>query len=588
MPEAAPVAEKMLAVNEALILASLRQHELIDAADALNARLQREIVERQQAEEALRASETRLRNLNADLERRVLEGSRELGRNNLIDAIESLDHGLVLYDREDRLVLLNRHIHDQYPLANGHFTVGRTFEQILRALVECGAATVPPGETAQQFIADSVARHKRADGTVVEVVQPDGRILHITEHRSQSQGIVSIARDVTQQLRLAEQVRESQKMEAIGRLTGGLAHDLNNYLAVIIGNLDLLAERPHADAAARDLIGGAIAGAVRGAELIRSLLAFSRRQPLAPRVIDVGHHVAEVTKLLKRTIGENIVVDLRVADDLWPVTIDGAQLDTCLINLANNARDAMPAGGRLSIALGNVSLRDETSMAEGAALRDHVQIEFADTGTGMGEEALARAFEPFFTTKGPSHGTGLGLSMVHGFVHQSGGFIRIASTAGAGTIVRLYLPRTVDAGVDRVNLPKLEPLPRGHERILVVEDHEEVRAVVLGQLGSLGYTTVAVDNGEAALGLLEEQAGGFDLLFSDIMMPGRIDGLELARLAGERWPDLRVLMTSGFSGSAEREENEDAPGVLRKPYRKADLARAVRGELDGPQPKTPG
>ncbi|MDP2332658.1 MAG: response regulator [Reyranella sp.] len=575
----------MLAMNEALVLAALRQQELTDAAESLNVRLQKEIDERIQAEVALRASETRLRNLNADLERRVLEGSRELGRNNLIDAIESLDHGLVLYDHEDRLVLFNQHLYDQYPLANGHFAIGQTFEQIFRVLVDCGAVTVPPGESAQQFIADSVARHKRADGTVAEVVQPDGRVLHVTEHRSKSQGFVSIARDVTKQLKLAEQARESQKMEAIGRLTGGLAHDLNNYLAVVLGNLDLLAEQPNVDATARKLIDGAIAGTLRGGELIRSLLAFSRRQPLAPRVIDVGQHVAEVTNLVKRTIGENIVVDLRVADDLWPVTIDAAQLDSCVINLANNAHDAMPAGGRLSIALSNVSLRDETSTEEGASLRDHVQIEFADTGTGMGEAVLARAFEPFFTTKGPGHGTGLGLSMVHGFVHQSGGFLRVDSTPGAGTIVRLYLPRTVDAGVDQVNSPKVEALPGGHERILLVEDHEEMCAVVAAQLGSLGYATVAVDNGEAALALLDEQAGSFDLVFSDIVMPGRIDGLELARRARERWPDLRVLLTSGFAGSVVRAEYKKAPGVLRKPYRKADLARAVRGVLDGAQPK---
>lgn len=585
MPEPAQFQERMLAVNEALVLASLRQHELTEAAESLNVRLQKEIDERRQAEVALRASETRLRNLNADLERRVLEGSRELGRNNLIDAIESLDHGLVLYDQEDRLVLFNQHLYDQYPLANGHFAVGHTFEQIFRVLVDCGAVIVPAGESAQQFIADSVARHKRADGTVAEVVQPDGRILHVTEHRSKSHGFVSIARDVTMQLKLAEQARESQKMEAIGRLTGGLAHDLNNYLAVVLGNLDLLAERPNADTAALKLIEGAIAGTLRGGELIRSLLAFSRRQPLAPRVIDVGQHVAEVTQLLKRTIGDNIVVDLHVADDLWPVTIDGAQLDSCVINLANNAHDAMPAGGTLSIALSNVSIGDEMSTEEGAPLRDHVQIEFADTGTGMGEEVLARALEPFFTTKGPGHGTGLGLSMVHGFVHQSGGFVRIASTPGAGTIVRLYLPRTVDAGVDRVTPPEVEALPRGHERILLVEDHVEMREVASAQLGSLGYATVAVDNGEAALALLEERAGGFDLVFTDIMMPGRIDGLELARLVRERWPDLRVLMTTGFSGSVVRAEYKEAPFVLRKPYRKADLAHAMRGTLDGALPK---
>lgn len=580
------VQEKMQAMNEALVLASLHQQRVIDAAKSLNSRLQREIAERKQTEAALRVSEMKLLNLNAALERRVLLASRELGRNNLIDALESLDHGLVLYDREDRLVLFNQRIYDWYPLANGHFAVGRTFEQIFRALVKCGAATVPLNQTSDQFISDSVARHKRADGTITEVVQPDGRVLHITELRSRSQGFVSIARDVTEQLKLADQLRESQKMEAVGRLTGALAHDLNNYLAVVICNLDLLAERPDVDNAARGLIDAAIAGAVRGADLNSSLLAFARRQPLAPRVIDVGAHIAEVTKMIDRTIGENIVVELRVEGGLWPVKVDGAQLHTCAINLANNAHDAMPTGGRLMIALSNVSARDETLAEEGSPLHDYVQIEFADTGAGMGGEALGRAFEPFFTTKGPGHGTGLGLSMVHGFVHQSGGFVRIASKPGAGTTVRLFLPRTLDAAVNCPD-PKAKALPLGHERILLVEDNEHMRAAASAQLGSLGYAVMAVDSGDAAFARLVEQAGRFDLVFTDIMMAGRIDGFELARLVGERWPDVRVLMTSGFSGNAadERGQKGKWPTILRKPYRKTDLALAVRGALDGAETK---
>ena len=572
--------EEMLAMNEALVLAALHQHELAEAAERLNAQLLKEIAERKQAEANLRESEAALRDLNAELERKVLEGSRRLGHDNLVDAIESLDHRLALYDSDDRLVLFNRHLYDQYPQADRYFVVGRTFERIWRDLIEAGAKPLPPGQAAEQFIAARVARHRRADGTVTEEVQADGRVLHISEHRSQSGGYVSIARDVTRQLRLGEQLREAQKMEAIGRLTGGLAHDLNNYLAVIIGNLDLLAELPPADEAAL-LIEGAIGGALRGAELTRSLLAFSRRQPLAPKVIDLGKRVAGMTKMLRRTIGENIVVELDAPIGLWPVRIDGTQLDTCIVNLANNARDAMPDGGRLSIALSNVLAADEDAMEQGAVRQDHVLIEFADTGRGMSHETLGHVFEPFFTTKGPGHGTGLGLSMVHGFVHQSEGTILVESIPGNGTVVRVRLPRASEQAGGPAASSKTSPMLPGHERILLVEDNEHVRATAAGQLAALGYEVIAAENGDRALALLEENGGGVDMVFSDIMMPGRVDGLELARIVRGRWPDMPVLLTSGFSGgeAAENDAAECGTAVLRKPYRKDDLARAVRGMI---------
>jgi CheY-like chemotaxis protein len=384
---------------------------------------------------------------------------------------------------------------------------------------------------------------------------------------------------------LGEQLREAQKMEAIGRLTGGLAHDLNNYLAVIMGNLDLLTDVTDAGSEASKLIEAAIGGALRGAELTRSLLAFSRRQPLDSRVIDVGARIANVTAMLKRTIGENIAIELHAAEGLWPVKIDGAQLDTCVVNLANNARDAMPNGGKWSIALSNVSAQDADPAAAGPPPGDHVLIEFTDTGMGMSQTTLTRIFEPFFTTKGPGHGTGLGLSMAHGFVHQSHGTIRVTSRPGEGTSVCIYLPRALEAVAVAPVQPKAAPLPGGHERILLVEDNEHVRATASDQLGSLGYVVVAAESGDAALALLEKNPSGFDLLFSDVMMPGQIDGFELARIALERWPQMPTLMASGFAGGAgpalEDKESERGFTVLRKPYRKAELARAVRSKLVG-------
>ena len=381
--------------------------------------------------------------------------------------------------------------------------------------------------------------------------------------------------DVTDRLKLAEQLRESQRMDAIGRLTGGLAHDLNNYLAVLIGNLDLLADRPHVDPETPRHIEGAIGGALRGAELTRSLLAFSRRQPLDPKVLDPGERVAEVVKLLRRTIGEKIVIELDAAAGLWPVEVDGAQLDSCVLNLANNTRDAMPGGGKLTISVRNVAAGED-----GAPIGDHVLIEFADNGSGMTPEIMAQVFEPFFTTKGPGHGTGLGLSMVHGFVHQSGGAIRLTSILGTGTTVRIYLPRATRAAVAAAVTPSRPGPVGGGESVLVVDDNEQVRAAAAAQLVALGYRVTQVENGDAALALLEAGTGRFDLIFTDLVMPGRLDGYELAQVVLARWPGKKVLMTSGsWSRAGEAPEPLRNVTMLHKPYRKLELARAVVAAL---------
>ena len=280
-------------------------------------------------------------------------------------------------------------------------------------------------------------------------------------------------------------------------------------------------------------------------------------------------------KLLKRTIGEKIVVDFAAAPNLWSIEVDGAQLDSCVLNLANNTRDAMPGGGRLSITVRNVS-----SGEDGAPIGDHVLIEFVDNGSGMSPEIMAQVFEPFFTTKGPGHGTGLGLSMVHGFVHQSGGAIRLTSILGNGTTVRIYLPRATAVAVEP-DARATRPAPLGGgESVLVVDDNDQVRAAAVEQLLALGYRVTEAGSGDAAMTLLERDAGRFDLVFTDLVMPGRLDGYELAQLVLERWPGKKILMTSGSSSRAG-----EAPGevrsvpILRKPYRKVELARAVVAAL---------
>ncbi len=504
------------------------------------------------------------------------EAERELARvrDNLLDAIESLDQNMILYDREDRLVLMTHHIQEHYVQADLYFVAGRTFEEIFRATVEAGVTAVPPDQTKEQFVADRLERHRRADGSVTVRRLPDGRVLHIAEHHSQSGGIVATGRDVTEMLELEQKLHEAQRMEAIGQLSGGLAHDLNNYLAVVMGNLDLLAECSPADPDVLRFANAALAGAQRCAELTRNLLAFSQLQPLSPKVLDVGKRIGDVTRLLKHGLGEGIILEVHVDPDLWPVEIDGTQFDSAITKLVNNACEGMPGGGTLNIVARNTS----TDTAETPAA-DGILIEVTDTGTGMDKETLAQAFEPFFSTKEAGHGIGFGLSMVHGFVHQSGGEIRLQSIVGKGTTVRLMLPRAPERRTDPAKPVIGSSTSGGAERILFVEDNEYVRETVIGQLKSLGYHVSDVESGDEAMVLLEQSAAEFDLVFSDVVMPGTIDGSALARIVGARWPRLRVLLTSGFSDDVLDSTDRKAFNFLSKPYRKADLARAVRAAL---------
>jgi PAS domain S-box-containing protein len=496
-------------------------------------------------------------------------------KNNLSDAMESIDHGILLYDNERRLILLNREVQRQFAMATDIMVPGIKFDDMIARIVDLDGIKPGPGMTKQDLVAQRVAMFERADGLPYERHLRDGRVLHISDRPTASGGRVSVGIDVTDRLRMEDQLRESQRMEAIGQLTGGLAHDLNNYLAVIMGNLDMLADHPQADPEVSMLIEGALGGAQRGADLVRSLLAFSRRQPLAPKVQDIAARIEDVARLLKRTIGERIALRLDIQPGLWPVMIDGAQLDSAIVNLANNARDAMPAGGNLTIAARNASAGSLDALT-----MDCVVVEVSDTGMGMSGTTRARVFEPFFSTKGPGHGTGLGLSMVHGFVHQSGGEVRVESKVGEGSTLRLFLPRSSRQPSNTKAGPGSGHIG-GSETILVAEDNDDVRQTVMEQLTSLGYRPTAVASGQAALAVLEKRAGEFDLVFSDVVMPGKIDGLELAGIVGRRWPSIGILLSSGFTNAIfdQADQPHGAPTVLRKPYRKAELARAIRAAL---------
>ena len=385
--------------------------------------------------------------------------------------------------------------------------------------------------------------------------------------------------------RAESQVRQMQKMEAIGQLTGGIAHDFNNMLSVVIGSLELARRRLRSEPErAEAYIGNAREGAERAAALTARLLAFSRQQPLAPTPLDPNKLVGGMSELLRRTIGEQMKVETVLAGGIWKVNVDPAQLESAILNLCVNARDALPEGGHLTIETSNAFLdeayaRDHEEVAPG----QYVLISVTDTGVGMPREVIDRAFDPFYTTKGVGRGTGLGLSQVFGFVKQSGGHIKIYSEVGRGTTVKVYLPRYSGDGEPAQRPPTVggAPLAKDHEIVLVVEDDEKVRRVTVDTLRDLGYTVVHAKSGEEALQQLTLHPQ-VDLLVTDIIMPG-MTGRVLADRACEGQPDLKVLFMTGYSRNAVVHNGVLDPGValLQKPFTAEQLAQKVRDVLDG-------
>jgi PAS domain S-box-containing protein len=422
-----------------------------------------------------------------------------------------------------------------------------------------------------------IKRRVRKDGSKVDIQLASAPVF---AEDGTVRSVVVAMEDITHRKLLEDQLRQSQKMEAIGQLTGGLSHDFNNLLAIIIGNLDLVREELGASPEIAEALDEALNASLRGADLNRRLLAFARRQPLQPRQVDLNELVVGMMKLLSRTLGEHIEITLSTANDLWALNVDPTQLESALTNLAVNARDAMPGGGRLTIGTRKASIDQEyadthTDVSPG----DFVVLEVSDTGTGIPPEVLAHVFEPFFTTKEKEQGTGLGLSMVFGFVKQSGGHIEVYSEVGIGTTLRLYLPRADEAPAEA--RPTLTAaMPRGHETVLAVEDNEGLRRVLVRQLADLGYRVLEAANAQAAIEILGRDEK-IDLLFTDIVLPGGMNGADLARSVVTMRTDMKVLFTSGFPEGAFGPDNALPPGaiLLGKPYRKDELARRLRESL---------
>ena len=437
---------------------------------------------------------------------------------------------------------------------------------------------------ASQAVASVLEARAAAIVPLTDMNEPAGALLALCDERDEFerdafyflQSVANLLTSALQRIRMEEKLSHAQRLEAIGQLTGGVAHDFNNLLTVISGNLQLLddelADRP----AARETIGGALRAVGRGAELTRKLLAFARRQRLAPSATDPRKLLDDLGVMLQRTLGESVQLQLDCPQRIAPVYADPGQLEAALVNLALNARDAMPRGGQLAISAADEHIAADDATAE-LKQGNYVVFNVRDTGLGMPPEILARAFEPFFTTKGQGKGSGLGLSMVYGFVKQSGGHLTVESQLGVGTLFTLHLPAVAGAVVERDTAPA--PSTRGNECVLVVEDEQDVRDIALAFLRSLGYRVLAAADADTALQQLRSEPG-IALLFSDVALGSGMNGFELAAQARTWRPHLPVLLTSGYEHAALGEGGASAFPMLQKPYRREELSAAVRRALD--------
>jgi len=417
------------------------------------------------------------------------------------------------------------------------------------------------------------------EAVVYERTRADGHHLELRRTPMPDGGFVLTISDMTKRAQAEGVLREAQKMQAIGQLTGGIAHDFNNLLQVILGNLEFVRAKLDGDGKLQARIERAAWAAQRGATLTGQLLAFARKQPLAPAAIDLAATMPDLVPLLRRTLGEHIEVRYVESAGLWPAMADPAQLESAVLNLALNARDAMPGGGRLTIELGNKVLdRDYARHHAEVAPGDYAMVAVSDTGHGMTPEVAARVFEPFFTTKFDGNGTGLGLAMVFGFVKQSGGHVKVYSEPGHGTTVKVYLPRAIGqlAAVGSRTAAPVE-LPRGSATILVVEDEAAVREIACAILADLGYRVLDAADGEEALRVFGANAAAVDLLLTDVVLPGKVRGRELSERVQAVRPEVRVLFMSGYTENSivHHGRLDDGVHLIGKPFKREQLALKV-------------
>lgn len=490
---------------------------------------------------------------------------------------DSLPDAVVISDPESRIRLVNPAFVQTFGLRPEE-VIGKDLGSLCESREDASRLARPASGVGE---GSRIFEFRRSSGETFPA-----RAVHrpIFDRNGNAIGGVALIHDVTSERAQAAVLLQAQRMEAVGQLTGGVAHDFNNLLTVILGNLELL-EPKLDDELSISLAGEAREAAEMGARLTDRLLTFARRQRLETRRLNLNEFVLNLNELLRRTIGADIDLSTSLAADLWSTEADPGQVENAVLNLAINARDAMmPNGGRLVIETRNASVdADAVAQFPELAEGDYVVLSVADTGIGMAPEVLARAFEPFFTTKGPSKGSGLGLSTIYGFARQSGGNVTIYSEPGRGTTVNLYLPRAdaKRAATERPSAPTVAYARKG-ESVLVVEDDDRVRRLTLTRLKQLGYELHEAPNGQEALAILE-RTPGINLVFSDQVMPGGMSGLDLAERVRQRYPETRIVLTSGYSADLIGREKVDGLGlrVLRKPYQQEQLARVLREALDG-------
>jgi PAS domain S-box-containing protein len=491
--------------------------------------------------------------------------------------IRSSTEGILVFDREFRVTLWNPGI-ERITGMSADRMLGRRFFEVLSSSIGTATETamraaLDGGETSLDDQRYSIAATGR-EGFFEAYFAP------LYSRGRDVIGGIGFLRETTERRRIEDALRQSQKMEAVGQLTGGIAHDFNNMLTVIAGNLELLESKLSDRPRLLRLVNSATLAASRAEKLTQQLLTFSRRQQLRPQPIDFNQIIIGMDDLLRRTVGEHIEIRKQLSAELWPALADPNQIETALLNLILNARDAIAHPGQITIETGNtVVAPGQSDIAPGA----YATLAVIDNGQGMSEEVLAHVFEPFFTTKEVGKGTGLGLAQVYGFITQSSGHVRIESRVGEGTTVRLYLPRAEGVAGAAGMTPMRARQYRGNETVLVVEDDHGVRDFAVSVLRELGYRVLEAATGDAAMAVIEATRG-VDLLFTDVVMPGALNGADLAKAALERRPELRVLFTSGYTTRlVEKEWPAERADLLRKPYRSIDLAQRVRAALDRSQ-----
>ena len=491
-------------------------------------------------------------------------------------SLDSLSQGVGVFGADNRLVHWNDCFQILLELPKPMVREGTPYAAFVEQMA--AQAGAPFLETEEQLLHGPHGRTHGGPVVYERALAPDAHVLEIRRTPTPENGFVLTISDMTRRAEADAVLREAQKMQAVGQLTGGIAHDFNNLLTVILGNLEFVSAKLRGDDALLSRIQRAEWAAQRGATLTKQLLAFARKQPLEPKPVNLSQVLPEIGGLLQRTLGETIEVRVVDAAGLWNCMTDTAQLESVVLNLALNARDAMPGGGRLTVEVANKVLDEEYARAHAEVTAgDYVMLAVSDTGQGMTPDVAAHAFEPFFTTKSDGKGTGLGLAMVYGFVKQSGGHIKLYTEPGEGTTMRMYLPRVVGAATTAQQPEAPLEIPHGQATILVVEDEAQVREITAAILRELGYRVLEAEDSETALRVFGAHAAEIDLLLVDVVLPGDLRGRDVAEQIAAIRPKTRILYMSGYTANAIVHQGrlDDGVHLINKPFSRDQLARKV-------------